>query len=168
MLILTLLGRGVGETGKPGHFRTLFSFSTSEKAVIGLLLRRRPLYPTELRVHILFCRSPVRSIVAVRAWSALSARFALTNSVHFRLQRTAHCADVHFVCLLSYGCKTLKSISFRSAFVNLPFTVITGIRECRYTINHDFHSHSFLLQCQQIRKNTNSLDILKQEPEDSK
>ena len=39
MLILTLLGRGVGETGKPGHFRTLFSFSTSEKAVIGLLLR---------------------------------------------------------------------------------------------------------------------------------
>ena len=168
MLILTLLGRGVGETGKPGHFRTLFSFSTSEKAVIGLLLRRRPLYPTELRVHILFCRSPVRSIVAVRAWSALSARFALTNSVHFRLQRTAHCADVHFVCLLSYGCKTLKSISFRSAFVNLPFTVITGIRECRYTINHDFHSHSFLLQCQQIQKDICFLDIHKQESEDRK
>ena len=143
--------------GTPGGIRTH-----------GLPLRRRPLYPTELRVHILFCRSPVRSIVAVRAWSALSARFALTNSVHFRLQRTAHCADVHFVCLLSYGCKTLKSISFRSAFVNLPFTVITGIRECRYTINHDFHSHSFLLQCQQIQKDICFLDIHKQESEDRK
>ena len=32
----------------------------------------------------------VRSIVAARAWSALAARFALTNSSRFRLRRTAH------------------------------------------------------------------------------
>ena len=55
MLISTLLGKGVGATGKPGHFRTLFPFSVSGKTVVGLLLRRRPLYPTELRV-----RMPVR------------------------------------------------------------------------------------------------------------
>jgi hypothetical protein len=53
MLISTLLGKGVGATGKPGHFRTLFPFSVSGKTVVGLLLRRRPLYPTELRVHAL-------------------------------------------------------------------------------------------------------------------
>ena len=52
MLISTLLGKGVGATGKPGHFRTLFPFSVSGKTVVGLLLRRRPLYPTELRVLI--------------------------------------------------------------------------------------------------------------------
>ncbi len=40
----------------------------------------------------------VRSIVAARAWSALTARFALTNSGHFRLCRTAHWADVSLVC----------------------------------------------------------------------
>ena len=67
---------------------------------------------------------------------------------------------------LSYVGKTLKSISFQAAFVNL--LLITGIREVRYKINLDFHSLSFLLQCQQIRKDINSLDILKQEPEDSK
>ena len=49
MLISTLLGKGVGATGKPGHFRTLFPFSVSGKTVVGLLLRRRPLYPAELR-----------------------------------------------------------------------------------------------------------------------
>ena len=53
MLISTLLSKGVGVTGKPGHFRTLFPFSVSGKAVVGLLLRRRSLYPTELRVHAL-------------------------------------------------------------------------------------------------------------------
>ena len=53
MLISTLLGKGVGATGKPGHFRTLFPFSVSGKTVVGLLLRRRPLYPAELRNHIL-------------------------------------------------------------------------------------------------------------------
>ena len=52
MLISTLLSKGVGVTGKPGHFRTLFPFSVSGKAVVGLLLRRRPLYPAELRDHI--------------------------------------------------------------------------------------------------------------------
>ena len=51
MLISTLLSKGVGVTGKPGHFRTLFPFSVSGKTVVGLLLRRRPLYPTELRVQ---------------------------------------------------------------------------------------------------------------------
>ena len=49
MLISTLLGKGVGATGKPGHFRTLFPFSVSGKTVVGLLLRRRTLYPAELR-----------------------------------------------------------------------------------------------------------------------
>ena len=39
MLISTLLGKGVGATGKPGHFRTLFPFSVSGKTVVGLLLR---------------------------------------------------------------------------------------------------------------------------------
>ena len=53
MLISTLLSKGVGVTGKPGHFRTLFPFSVSGKTVVGLLLRRRSLYPTELRVHAL-------------------------------------------------------------------------------------------------------------------
>ena len=53
MLISTLLGKGVGATGKPGHFRTLFPFSVSGKTVVGLLLRRRPLYPAELRDHVL-------------------------------------------------------------------------------------------------------------------
>ena len=51
MLISTLLGKGVGATGKPGHFRTLFPFSVSGKTVVGLLLRRQSLYPTELRVQ---------------------------------------------------------------------------------------------------------------------
>ena len=41
MLISTLLGKGVGATGKPGHFRTLFPFSVSGKTVVGLLLRSR-------------------------------------------------------------------------------------------------------------------------------
>ena len=40
----------------------------------------------------------VRSIVAAHAWSAFAARFALTNSPHFRLCRTAHCADIWLVC----------------------------------------------------------------------
>ena len=40
----------------------------------------------------------VRSIVAARAWSALAARFALTNSGRFRLRRTAHRADASLVC----------------------------------------------------------------------
>ena len=44
--------------------------------------------------------------------------FALKNSSRFRLRRTAHCADASLVCLLSYGCKALKSISFRDIFVN--------------------------------------------------
>ena len=51
MLISTLLGKGVGATGKPGHFRTLFPFSVSGKTVVGLLLRRRTLYPTEVQAH---------------------------------------------------------------------------------------------------------------------
>ena len=53
MLISTLLGKGVGATGKPGHFRTLFPFSVSGKTVVGLLLRRRTLYPAEVRDHVL-------------------------------------------------------------------------------------------------------------------
>jgi len=53
MLISTLLSNGVGVTGKPGHFRTLFPFSVSGKAVVGLLLRRRTLYPAEVRDHVL-------------------------------------------------------------------------------------------------------------------
>ena len=73
MLISTLLGKGVGATGKPGHFRTLFPFSVSGKTVVGLLLRRRPLYPTELRVQDLekyklqglFCQSGHFSVMRV-------------------------------------------------------------------------------------------------------
>ena len=53
MLISTLLSKGVGVTGKPGHFRTLFPFSVSGKTVVGLLLRRRTLYPAEVRDHVL-------------------------------------------------------------------------------------------------------------------
>ena len=53
MPISTLLSKGVGVTEKPSHFRTLFPFSVSGKTIVGLLLRRRPLYPTELRNHIL-------------------------------------------------------------------------------------------------------------------
>ena len=51
MLISTLLGKGVGAIGFPGPFRTQFPLSVSGKAVVGLFLRRRPLYPTELRVQ---------------------------------------------------------------------------------------------------------------------
>jgi hypothetical protein len=53
LLILTLRIRGVGLIPFPGHFRTLRPFSVSGKAVVGLFLRRRSLYPTELRVHAL-------------------------------------------------------------------------------------------------------------------
>ena len=38
--------------GIPGHFRTQFALSASGKSVVGLLLRRRSLYPAELRVHV--------------------------------------------------------------------------------------------------------------------
>ena len=38
--------------GIPSHFRTQFPLSASGKAVVGLLLRRRPLYPAELRDHV--------------------------------------------------------------------------------------------------------------------
>ena len=51
LLILTLRIRDVGLIPFPGHFRTLRPFSVSGKAAVGLFLRRRPLYPTELRVH---------------------------------------------------------------------------------------------------------------------
>ena len=37
--------------GIPGHFRTQFPLSVSEKEVVGLLLRRRTLYPAELWMH---------------------------------------------------------------------------------------------------------------------
>ncbi len=48
--------------------------------------------------EIIALRLPVRSIVSSRAWSALDARFALTNSPHFQLCRTAHCADIRLLC----------------------------------------------------------------------
>ena len=51
LLILTLRIKGVGLIPFPGRFRTLCQFSVSGKAVVGLFLRRRPLYPTELRGH---------------------------------------------------------------------------------------------------------------------
>jgi hypothetical protein len=51
LLILTLWIRDVGLIPFPGHFRTLRPFSASGKAAVGLFLRRRPLYPTELRVQ---------------------------------------------------------------------------------------------------------------------
>ena len=38
--------------GIPGHFRTQFPLSASGKPAVGLFLRRRPLYPTELRAQI--------------------------------------------------------------------------------------------------------------------
>ena len=40
----------------------------------------------------------VCSICASRAWSALDACFAPTNLPHFRLCRTAHCADIRLLC----------------------------------------------------------------------
>ena len=53
LLILTLRIRGVGLIQFPGHFRTLRPFSVSGKAVVGLFLRRRTLYPAEVRDHVL-------------------------------------------------------------------------------------------------------------------
>ena len=53
LLILTLRIRSVGLIPFPGRFRTLRPFSVSGKAVVGLFLRRRPLYPAELRDHVL-------------------------------------------------------------------------------------------------------------------
>ena len=51
LLILTLWIRGVGLIPFLGHFRTLRPFSVSRKAAVGLFLRRRTLYPAELRVQ---------------------------------------------------------------------------------------------------------------------
>ena len=51
LLILTLRIRGVGLIPFPGCFRTLRPFSVSGKAVVGLFLRRRTLYPTEVQAH---------------------------------------------------------------------------------------------------------------------
>ena len=70
MLISTLLSKGVGATGKPGHFRTLFPFSVSGKAVVGLLLRRRPLYPAELRDPVRFVRKGHRDFFGLPAADA--------------------------------------------------------------------------------------------------
>lgn len=56
LLILTLRNRGVGLIPFPGHFRTLRPFSASGKAAVGLFLRRRTLYPAELREHSAFAR----------------------------------------------------------------------------------------------------------------
>ena len=53
LLILTLRIKGVGLIPFPGRFRTLCPFSVSGKAVVGLFLRRRTLYPTEVQAHIL-------------------------------------------------------------------------------------------------------------------
>ena len=53
LLILTLRMRGVGLILFPGHFRTLRPFSASGKAAVGLFLRRRTLYPAEVRDHVL-------------------------------------------------------------------------------------------------------------------
>ena len=53
LLILTLRIRDVGLIPFPGHFRTLRPFSVSGKAVVGLLLRRRTLYPAEVRDRVL-------------------------------------------------------------------------------------------------------------------
>ena len=38
--------------GIQGHFRTQFPLSASGKPAVGLFLRRRPLYPAELRDHV--------------------------------------------------------------------------------------------------------------------
>ena len=65
----------------------------------------------------------VRSIVAARAWSALAARFALTNPGRFRLRRTAHRADTSLVCpgLLVPNQRFGRFFPFISAsFRNLP------------------------------------------------
>ena len=53
LLILTLRIRDVGLIPFPGHFRTLRPFSVSGKAAVVLFLRRRPLYPAELRDLVL-------------------------------------------------------------------------------------------------------------------
>ena len=53
LLILTLRIKGVGLIPFPGLFRTLCPFSVSGKAVVGLFLRRRTLYPAELRVRVI-------------------------------------------------------------------------------------------------------------------
>ena len=50
--ILALQVRVVGAIGKTGHSRTQCPFSAFRRAVVGLLLRRRPLYPAELRDHV--------------------------------------------------------------------------------------------------------------------
>ena len=57
LLIMTLRIRDVGLIPFPGHFRTLRPFSVSGKAAVGLFLRRRPLYPAELRDQKCACGS---------------------------------------------------------------------------------------------------------------
>lgn len=45
LLISDLADQGIGVIRKTGHFRTLYPFSASGGAAVGLLLRRRVLYP---------------------------------------------------------------------------------------------------------------------------
>ena len=60
LLILTLRNRGVGLIPFPGHFRTLRPFSASGKAVVGLFLRRRMLYPLSYGSTPKYCSTGVK------------------------------------------------------------------------------------------------------------
>ena len=73
----------------------------------------------------------VRSIVAARAWSALAARFALTNSGRFRLRRTAHRADTSLVCPRPFGPEP-KIWSFFSVYFRFLPEFTVNSRFCRF------------------------------------
>ena len=118
-----MLVRGVGVTGDSGHFRTLFPFSVSGKAVVGLLLRRRSLYPAELRRHALWSfgysyiilshtAQELSTVLAQKyrkaAGVSISARLCTRmRAARSRMARSgsrdrgrsfsAHCAQPHFV-----------------------------------------------------------------------
>ena len=123
LLILTLWIRGVGLIPFLGHFRTLFPFSVSGKAVVGLLLRRRSLYPAELRRHapwpfghsyliLSHTAQELSTVLAQKyrkaAGMSISARLCTRmRAARSRMARSgsrdrgrsfsAHCAQPHFV-----------------------------------------------------------------------
>ena len=97
LLILTLRNRGVGLIPFPGHFRTLRPFSASGKAAVGLLLRRRPLYPTELRRQIRKrCAVREKMLHSTRPFLIITTLSLLCQSISFCFSFMKYVRNVGF------------------------------------------------------------------------
>ena len=96
-LISTLLVRGVGVIGIPGHFRTKFPLSASGKSVVGLLIRRRPLYPTELRRQIRKrCAVREKTLHSTRPFLIITTLSLLCQSISFCFSFMKYVRNVGF------------------------------------------------------------------------